>query len=107
MPSLMAASATRQPIFPRPTTPNVWPASSKPAKFFLPFSTVLSRSGEAGSSFSTKRCAGAGAPDCLHAGGNLDRVHVGGANEYRVRIGDVLAGGVVRRRQALQAVLGN
>jgi hypothetical protein len=28
MPSLMAASATRQPILPRPMMPSVWPASS-------------------------------------------------------------------------------
>ena len=39
--------------------PSVWPASSKPAKFFLPSSTALSRSAAPGSSCSTKRCAGA------------------------------------------------
>ena len=57
MPSLIAASATRQPIIPRPMTPSVWPDSSKPAKRFLPSSTAASRSGRAGSSAVTKRNA--------------------------------------------------
>ncbi len=48
MPSLMAASATRQPILPRPTMPSVWPASSWPAKAFLPSSTLRSMSGVGG-----------------------------------------------------------
>src|SRR5258706_312929 len=57
MPSLMAASATRQPTLPRPTMPSVWPASSKPAKAFLPSSTALSMSAIFGSSPATKRSA--------------------------------------------------
>ena len=59
MPSLIAASATRQPTFPRPTMPSVWPASSRPAKCFLPASTTSSIAGAAGSSAATKRSAGA------------------------------------------------
>ena len=59
MPSLMAASATRQPTLPRPTMPSVWPASSKPAKAFLPSSTACSMPAAAGSRAATKRSAGA------------------------------------------------
>src|SRR5688572_1986268 len=43
MPSRIAASATRLPILPRPTTPSVWPGSSDPANCFLPSSTASSR----------------------------------------------------------------
>ena len=57
MPSRIAASATRQPMRPSPITPSVCPASSKPAKAFLPLSTVCSMSGAAGSSALTKRSA--------------------------------------------------
>ncbi len=39
MPSLIAASATRLPILPRPMTPRVWPGSSIPANCFFPSST--------------------------------------------------------------------
>jgi hypothetical protein len=48
MPSLIAASATRLPMRPSPTTPSVWCGSSKPAKCFLPSSTCLSRSSPVG-----------------------------------------------------------
>src|SRR6185369_9526930 len=57
MPSRMAASATRLPILPRPTTPSVWPGSSRPANCFLPSSTLDSRS----SSFNWRTKSRAGA----------------------------------------------
>ncbi len=46
IPSLIAASATRLPIFPRPMTPSVWPGSSLPANCFFPSSIFFSRSEE-------------------------------------------------------------
>src|SRR5262245_40098674 len=41
MPSLIAASATRLPTLPSPTTPRVWRGNSKPENCFLPSSTSL------------------------------------------------------------------
>ena len=48
MPSLIAVSATRLPIAPRPTMPSVRCGSSTPANCFLPSSTRASRSARAG-----------------------------------------------------------
>jgi hypothetical protein len=42
MPSDNALLATATPIAPSPTMPSVRPGSSKPTKFFLPFSTAAS-----------------------------------------------------------------
>ena len=41
MPKEMAVLAIFMPIAPKPTTPSVFPGSSKPTKFFLPASTCL------------------------------------------------------------------
>ena len=88
MPSLIAASATRQPILPRPMMPSVWPASSIAGERLL---AVLDRACRGrpspASSAATKRSAGGEvARRHQHAGEHqlLDRVGVGaGRVEHR------------------------
>ena len=53
IPSLMAVSATRLPIAPRPMMPSVRLGSSTPANCFFASSTLFSRFGSEASSFAT------------------------------------------------------